>query len=165
MKYKSLWIILILILAGLILAWCTGSTETAEKVVPAEVVEIEGSELKQVILTEKAAERIDLQTATVREESIMKKRTILGEVIAENGDKAANPKELWVRVPINGTDTKLVARNQPAWILPSVTDDDEEDSDDEENGMLVEPDELPGQDDGEDTALYYKVDSAKTGLL
>jgi hypothetical protein len=156
---------LTLILAGLLLAGCKGSTETAEKVVPAEVVEIEGSELKHVILTEKAAERIDLQTAEVREESVVKMRTILGEVVSQMGDKAANPNQLWVRVPINGTDMKLVAHNQPARILPSVTDDDEEDSDDEENGTLVELDEGSGQDDDEDTALYYTVDSAKTGLL
>lgn len=164
MKHRSLWIILILILAGLLLAGCKGTTETAEKVVPAEVVEIEGSELKQVILTEKAAERINLQTVAVREESITKRRTILGEVVAQMGDKVANPNQLWVRVPINGTDKKLVARNQPARLLASAIDD-EEDSDDEEDDMLVKLDELPGQDDDEDSALYYKVDSAITGLL
>jgi hypothetical protein len=164
MKHNNLWIVLIAIVAGLLLVGCTPKSETPEKVVPSQVEEIEGSELKRVTLTEKAAERLDLQTVAVREESIMKRRTVAGEVVAKRGNTAAKSNQLWVRVPFNETDMKMVARSQPARIL-SFAIDDEEDSDDEENGVSAEPDEVIGQDDGEDTALYYLVDSAKTGLI
>jgi len=165
MKHSNLWIIFILIVAGLLLAGCTPKSETPAKVVASQVEEIEGSELKRVILTKKAAERLDLQTVAVREESIVKRRTVAGEVVAKRGQTVANPNQMWLRVPFNATDMKMVARNQPARVLPFVTDDDEEDSDDDENGILVELDELLGLDDGEDSALYYLVDSAKTGLI
>ena len=164
MKHSNLWIALISIVAGLVLVGCTPNSETADKVVPSRVEEIEGSELKRVVLTEKAAERLDLQTVAVREESIVKMRTAMGEVVAKSGKTVANPNQLWVRVPFNKTDMKMVARNQPAKVH-TLAIDDEEDSDDEEDGFSVEMDETSGLDDGEDSALYYLVDSAKTGLL
>ena len=49
-------------------AWA--SDAAAGKESPAEVAKIEGSELSRVTLTEKAAERIDLQTAQVREQDV-----------------------------------------------------------------------------------------------
>jgi len=164
MRHSNLWITLISIVAGLLLAGCTPKSETPAKVGPSLVEEIEGSELKRVTLTEKAAERLDLQTVAVREESIMKRRTVAGEVVANRGETAAKPNQLWVRVPFNEIDMKMVARSQPARVLPFASDDGE-DSDDDENGVSAEPDEVFGQDDGEDTALYYLVDSAKTGLI
>jgi hypothetical protein len=41
-----------------------------EKIQPVKLEPIEGTELKRAILTEKAAERIDLQTAPVRQEMV-----------------------------------------------------------------------------------------------
>lgn len=164
MKHRNLWITLIAIVAGLLLAGCTPKSESPAKINPSQVEEIEGSELKRVILTEKAAERLDLQTVAVREESIMKRRTVSGEVVAKRGEAVAKPNQFWVRVPFNETDMKMVARDQPAKVL-TLAIDDEEDSDDDENGVSAELDEISGLDDGEDSALYYLVDRAKTGLL
>src|SRR3990170_2973673 len=152
MKHINLWITMIAILTGLLLAGCTPKSESPAKINPSQVEEIEGSELKRVILTEKAAERLDLQTVAVREESIVKRRTVSGEVVAKRGEAVAKPNLLWVRVPFNETDIKMVARDQPAKVL-TLAIDDEEDSDDE-NGVSVELDEILGLDDGEDSALY-----------
>jgi multidrug efflux pump subunit AcrA (membrane-fusion protein) len=60
-----------LMIAGLLLAACgQTSSATAGKVAPAKVEKINGTELNRVVLTEKAAQRLDIQTAPVREEQI-----------------------------------------------------------------------------------------------
>lgn len=62
---------MLLILAALLLAACGGdSTNSEAKVEPATVEEIEGSELNRVTLTERAAQRLDIQTASIREERV-----------------------------------------------------------------------------------------------
>jgi len=51
--------------ASLQLAACGPKSATIEKINPSTLEEIEGSDLKRVILTQKAAERINLQTVPV----------------------------------------------------------------------------------------------------
>lgn len=67
MKHINRWIIVTLILAGLLLAACGPASipVTGEKEAPSKVEPIEGSEFSRVILTEKAAERLDIETAPV----------------------------------------------------------------------------------------------------
>jgi len=62
MKRSTLFLSLFLILASLLLPACGPQSTTTEKISPVTLEEIEGSELKRVILTDKAAERIDVQT-------------------------------------------------------------------------------------------------------
>ena len=63
------WITLILILSALLLSSCgkakPQSPGSGEKQKPATVEKIEGSEFSRIILTQKAAERLDIQTAPV----------------------------------------------------------------------------------------------------
>lgn len=71
MQPNQRWLLVALLLAGLLLAACAqAATETPAKVEPALVEAIEGSELNRVVLTERAAERLDIQTAPVREEQV-----------------------------------------------------------------------------------------------
>ena len=65
MKRTNLFLLVLVLVAALQLAACGSKPATVEKINPATLEEIEGSELKRVILTEKAAERIDLQTVPV----------------------------------------------------------------------------------------------------
>jgi hypothetical protein len=66
MKRTYLFLLMLMLVAALQLAACgPKAATTIEKVNPSELKEIEGSELKQVILTEKAAERIGVQTVPV----------------------------------------------------------------------------------------------------
>jgi hypothetical protein len=65
MKRTTLFLSLLLILASLLLPACGPKPTTTEKISPVTLEEIEGSELKRVILTDKAAERIDVQTDAV----------------------------------------------------------------------------------------------------
>lgn len=63
MKHVSRSIIVLLVLAGFLLSACGGQGPvTEEKVAPSTLEEIEGSDLQRVILTEKAAERIGIET-------------------------------------------------------------------------------------------------------
>jgi hypothetical protein len=65
MKHNYRWLIIVfLIPAALFLVAC-GQAAGAEAAKPAHLEEIEGSEFKQVVLTEKAVERTDIQTAQV----------------------------------------------------------------------------------------------------
>lgn len=68
MKSINRWLVISLVLVSLILAGCgaKGIPVTGlEKVKPVQLEPIEGTELQRLLLTEKAAQRIDVQTASV----------------------------------------------------------------------------------------------------
>jgi hypothetical protein len=65
MKHVTRSILVLLVFAGLLLSACGPSTATSEKVSPSKLEAIEGSDLQRVILTEKAAERIGVETVSV----------------------------------------------------------------------------------------------------
>ena len=65
MKRINLFLLILMVTAALQLAACGPKPATIEKINPSTLEEIEGSDLKRVILTEKAAERIDVQTVPV----------------------------------------------------------------------------------------------------
>ena len=64
MKRTNWFLLILMIVSALQLAACAPDYSTTTKIEPATVKEIDGSELKQVILTEKAAERIGLETVS-----------------------------------------------------------------------------------------------------
>lgn len=71
MKHINRWMILVLIMVtSLQLAACSQTTVEAEKAEPAKVEPIAGTEFNRVILTEKAAQRLGVQTDTIREEQL-----------------------------------------------------------------------------------------------
>ena len=76
------WIFFVLIVAGLTLSACAPASTTTEKVKPFELEPIEGTDFKRVILTEKAAERLDIQTAVVGDEQVGRNQLANGVVIA-----------------------------------------------------------------------------------
>ena len=65
MKRMKLFLLIVMTITALQLAACGTKPATIEKINPSTLEEIEGSDLKRVILTQKAAERIDLQTVPV----------------------------------------------------------------------------------------------------
>jgi len=61
------WLLgILLIFSTLQLSACGSKPKMAEKVQPVQLEPIDGTDLKRVILTEKAAERIDIQTVLVQ---------------------------------------------------------------------------------------------------
>jgi ABC-type oligopeptide transport system substrate-binding subunit len=70
-KHKKRWILVGLLVASLPLSACTQApTATASENQPAVVEPINGSEFSRVRLTDKAAERLAIQTAPVRDEQV-----------------------------------------------------------------------------------------------
>lgn len=65
MKHISRLLFVIVILSGLLLSACGPKTSTTEFIPPSKLEKIEGTDLSKVILTEKAAERIGLETVAV----------------------------------------------------------------------------------------------------
>jgi len=61
----------LIIIAGLLVSGCSDKGESASKNgAPAYAEAMDGTEFNRVVLTEKAAERLDVQTASVREEQV-----------------------------------------------------------------------------------------------
>jgi len=93
-------VIMVLIIGGLPLS---ASSKTASKGGPAKVEPIPGTDLKRVILSEKAAERLGIKTAPVRDARVSRKRMVGGEVVAlpTKSDTIASRS---TSVPVPGTD-------------------------------------------------------------
>lgn len=70
MQRRARWMMLVLILVALPLAACSQKSAGASSERPAVIEDIEGSDFKRVVLTEKAAERLDIQIALVSEEQV-----------------------------------------------------------------------------------------------
>ena len=69
MKHINSWILLVLIVASLLTA-CAPKASPSSKVDPVKLEPIEGTDFKRVILTEKAAQRLNVKTAEVSGEVI-----------------------------------------------------------------------------------------------
>ena len=101
MKRMNHLVIIMLMFAGFLLSACGGGQipVTGEKISPSTLEEIEGSELKRVILTEKAAERIGVQTVPVNGRVVPYSAVIYD--IEGNTWVYTNPEPLtFMRVPI-----------------------------------------------------------------
>lgn len=160
MKRRNLWIgLVVIMIAALGLSAC-GQETTEEKSEPVELVD-QGDGRNLVILTEKAAERLDIQTDTVREEQVLVTRSYGGEVTEASAGSGA-----MVMVSLTSEEMGMVNPDVPAFVFP-LDGDDVEDSDVDE-GFMAELDELPGMDDSEDngvTTLYYLVKDSEAGLV
>ena len=68
---KNNWILIFIVLLSLQLTACGSSSSGApEKIEPAIVEPIDGTELNRVILTERAVERLAIETVAIQEELI-----------------------------------------------------------------------------------------------
>jgi hypothetical protein len=158
MKRTNLWLgwVLILVVA-LGLSACASPSE-AEKIEPVELVD-QGDGFNLVILTEKAAERLGIQTETVREEDILETKSFGGEVTEASAGSGA-----MVMVSLTSEEMSLIDPDGPVQVFP-LGGDDAEDSD---TGFEAELDEQPGMDDSEDSAIttvYYSIADSDTGLV
>ena len=164
MKHGRRW--RVVILAGLLLAACTQRAATSERIQPSYIEPIEGTDLKRVVLTEKAVERLGIQTAPVGEQEVVRKRAVGGEVVTSLDMQLPGPGVFWVRVALSESELNQVDRGQSALVLALDRDDDEEDDDDADDGLTAEVDEGPGDDDAEEAgpALFYVVRGAEHRL-
>lgn len=70
MKHINRWILVMLIFAGLLLSACGPRSNPVEFIPPSQLEPIEGTDLSKVILTEKAAERIGIETVSASGSSV-----------------------------------------------------------------------------------------------
>lgn len=102
-------VLVLIVLVAILLYRNTGESEKPIKTEPAKVEVIEGSELKRVILTNKAAERLGIETAAVRWMTIAQRGTRLvvpySSMLYDLNGKTwvyTNPEPLtFVRYPIS----------------------------------------------------------------
>jgi hypothetical protein len=64
------YILVLFALAGLLLSACGSKSESTENIAPSKVEAIEGTDLSRVILTEKAAERLGIETVLARGDEV-----------------------------------------------------------------------------------------------
>jgi hypothetical protein len=64
MKHTQRWLLVSLIFAGLLLSACGPTAAPVDKIPPSKLEPIEGTELSRVLLTEKAAQRIGVETVS-----------------------------------------------------------------------------------------------------
>ncbi len=155
MKYKTTWLVLILIAAGLQLSGCIALPAKAKKTAPASVSKIEGTDLMRLTLLPDAAKRLDIQTAPVREETIASTWQTGGQVVSVSPDNTAV-----VRLYLSEYDAARVRQGEPAVILPLARDS---------NAPNIKALPLPqpsalGLDERFGTS-YYQVSSAMHGLV
>ncbi len=65
MNYKNTWVMLVLSVVGLLVAACSPVPTATQETKPATIERLQGEEPTRVTLTEEAAKRLDIQTATV----------------------------------------------------------------------------------------------------
>lgn len=148
--------LILVFLSGFLLVACS-SEVSHELVPPSSLEEVEGSEFKRVILTERAIERLGIQTAPVQEGVASFTRSFSSEVVNLAEAERSDSHTFWVRVSLTQEMQQMVDRNLPVYVV--LEDDDEEED------MIAEPDDGKVDDDEDNfTALYYKVTDPKQEL-
>lgn len=152
---------LLILIVAVQLAAC-GETENPPKEEPAHVEEVEGSEFNRVTLTERAAERLGIETAVIRAGELSQTQTVEGQVVAQEG-QVTDPGGGLVRVALDKSMLSKVDSTQPALILLQADDEDDD-------SFLAELFELPDSDDNgdddddededEDETLHFMLESA-----
>ena len=172
MKHNYRWMVVILMMTALVFAACrqqAGETEAEPQ--PALVEAIEGTEFNRVTLTERAAQRLGIETTPIREELVARERIIGGQVEALE-DAEANTGLVRVRVPLSASDATGIDRAKPVFVV-SLDDDDDDDSDDDDGTGLEanEVDDLNDVNDVEDddtdeadAVRIYEVNNADQKL-
>jgi len=179
MKRINVSILAILVTASLVLSACAPSSQPSATVKPAVIEPDAGTGFNRVLLTPKAAERLGIQTASVREEQVTRTRTLVGEVVANpavpvtgeagmnvGSTNASASGEAFVRVRIYENERNIIDRVQSAQIQ-YFDDDDANDQDDD--GLMADAFDDPAVADDEDddnggATLYYKVRGANQAL-
>jgi hypothetical protein len=126
---------LLLVVSSRVTAADPGAPAVSGKAVTLEAVP--GSPVKRVVLSAKAAERLDVKTGTVGEQVIVPTHMV-GAIVADpsaagatspprstasagSDDGSRAPGDLWVRVALSPPEWNRLAKDKPARILPLET--------------------------------------------
>ena len=135
----------------------------AENGGPAKIEAIPGSDVKRVVLTPKATERLDIQTVPLSEQEVRRRIVLVGKVQAEtdqtpNTDAAADEGVATVpqSAPTSGWDQHKSPVGTPFQVRILLDEDEEDDLggvDDEDDAEVLAPDD---DDDDDDEPLRAK---------
>lgn len=108
MSRRRTWLTATLLASTLALAGCSdsSSSDSSSKEGPAKLVEVDGSDVKRVVLTEQAAKRLDIQVKPVTEQGGSQVVPYASVVYAADGGTwvFSSPEPLvYVRAPITVT--------------------------------------------------------------
>ena len=150
-RIRRRWAV-VLILAGLQASACTQNLDKPSESKPAKLERVQGTDLSRVTLSPKAAERLDIKTAPVRDEQLVsRKRLVGGEVVAKPAAAAADGSAVWVRVALSPRDLHAVAQGQPVRVMALAREAD---------GKAGTMARAVMGDANELASLHYAVDSA-----
>ena len=120
MKRSDRWMIALLTIAAVQVAACgddSGTSSNAEPE-PARLEDIEGTDLKRVILSASASDRLVIETGTVRAEDLARKRRVGAQVVEKPGTiRQQRNDEFWVRVVLTVGEMETVDLSQPVPVL------------------------------------------------
>lgn len=166
MKSITRWLIVILVAASVVLSACAEAPKSSGSVKPSQLEEIAGSEFKRVILTEKAAERIGIETAQLAEMTVDRNLTVGGEVIEPMSTRSIGTSQpgskAWIRIKLSQDDLDDVDMEK-ALVLP-LSDDADFTSISAYSVEVEDGDDA--EDDDEEGAYYLGIDDEDdlTGL-
>jgi hypothetical protein len=160
------WIVSALVVVGLSLSACTPAAAPVTHEKPYKLDAIEGSKVKKVTLTEKAAKRIGIETIQVSEVQQVRTRRLGGEVVGSTSPNApaATDGSVWVRVSVNTSDLNAIDRSKPARVVPLEADDDDDVNETGAEAEIDDAAEPANAPDDDDAPVYYAVKSKGHGL-
>ena len=161
-QHSNWWIGAIPLLVGVMLTSCNGPAATSSKEKPATIAKIAGSDLSRITLTEKAAQRLALETVPVRIETVVRMRRVGGEVMAVRAASGKTGGIARVKVALNRSDLVKVNRGGQARVVEMGLDDGE-DSDGDAAEFAEATDR--GQDVDIESSLQYTVKAGKAKLV
>jgi hypothetical protein len=157
------WIGAILLLVmGVLFTGCNAPAATSSKEPPATIEKIEGTDFSRITLTEKAAQRLALETVPVKLETVVRMRRVGGEVMAVRAATGSTGNLARVKVSLNRSDLVKVNRGQQARVVEMGLDDGE-DSDGDAAEFAEAFDK--GQDVDIPSSLQYTVKAGKAKLV
>ncbi len=170
MQQRNGWMaVILLIIASLPLAACIPAPAKANKIAPARVEKMEGTDLSRLILLPEAAQRLSIQSAPVHEQQVTHTWKVGGEVMALPTTSTPQNQVL-VRVSLSESDAKMVRHAEPALVLPLASDGNAP-------SLKARPVQTPdvkalpvkapavGETEEAPGTLYYAVDSPGHGLV
>ena len=149
--------------SGITLRPHTGDAVATHGKVLAAKIESLGAGVNRIVLTEKAAQRLDIKTAPVQEQAVARKRVHIGEVVglpvvlAKLGSDKSSPVKTVIRLPPIG-DLNDARKGQPIVIVPVGQAPGA--------GEITAPDEQPaGADQDAGPSAYLAVDKGGERLV
>lgn len=157
--YRWMHVVFFMIVVSLVA--CTPmEANISENSEPAEIELLEGTDIYRVMLTDRAAERLGIETGQIVDTQVVRMRIVGGQVEALPDSEDGDFTQVLVRVPLNISDLNAVDQNQFAVVLPLARDSSA-------SGLTAQLVENGAADAAEAVsgALYYLVDSADHGLV